>query len=130
MPESKEDKSLGELFGELASETSTLVRQEVQLAKMEIMGHVTAGVSGVAFLVIAGSLAFAGFLALVASAILALSLILAPWLAALLIGLALLLVGGILMLLAVPRLKKVAEPPKQTIETLKEDAQWMKEQTK
>ena len=129
MSESK-DKSLGELFGELAQETSTLVRQEVQLARTEIMGHVTAGVEGAIFLAIAGSLAFAGFLALVAAAILALSLILAPWLAALLVGLALLLVGGILVLVAVPRLKKVAAPPHQTIETLKEDAQWMKEQTK
>lgn len=128
--ETKEDKSLGELFSELASETSTLVRQEVQLAKTEIMGHVTAGVEGAAFLVVAGSFAFVGFQALVAAAILALSLILAPWLAALLVGLALLIIGGIMVPIALSRLKKLGQPPRQTIESLKEDAQWMKEQTK
>lgn len=128
--EPSQDKSLGELFSELASETSTLVRQEVQLAKTEMMGQVTAGVQGAAFLVAAGSLAFVGFQALVAAAILALSLVLAPWLAALLIGLALLAIGGVMVPIALSRLKKLGQPPRQTIETLKEDAQWMKEQTK
>ncbi len=130
MPDIKNDKSIGELFTDLTQGVSTLVRQEVQLAKTEISEHISAGVKGIGFLIVAGCLAFVGFQALVAAAILGLSLVVAPWLAAMIVAVALLLVAGVLVPSALSGLKKMAAPPKKTIETLKEDAQWIKQQTK
>ena len=130
MPETKNDKSIGELFTDLTQGVSTLVRQEVQLAKTEISEHISAGVKGIAFLIIAGCLAFVGFQALVAAAILGLSLVVAPWLAALIVAVILLLLAGVLLPGAIRGLKKIAAQPEKTIATLKEDAQWIKQQKK
>jgi predicted phage tail protein len=124
------EKSIGELFTDLTQGVSTLVRQEVQLAKTEISEHISAGVKGIGFLVVAGCLAFVGFQVLVAAAVLGLSLILNAWLAALIVSLALLLIAGVLLPMALNGLKKMTAPPEKTIETLKEDAQWIKQQTK
>jgi predicted phage tail protein len=124
------EKSIGELFTDLTQGVSTLVRQEVQLAKTEISEHISAGVKGIGFLVVAGCLAFVGFQVLVAAAVLGLSLILDAWLAALIVSLALLLIAGVLLPMALNGLKKMTAPPEKTIETLKEDAQWIKQQTK
>lgn len=122
-------KSLGELIGDLTRDLSKLVRQEVQLARVEITGKITGMVKGAALLVVAGVFAFAAFLALVAAGILALSLVLAPWLAALVVAVGLLVVAGILGLVGVKNAKKIADPvPHETVETLKEDAQWIKQQ--
>lgn len=128
MLQSKEDKSLGELFTELAQETRTLVRQEVQLAKVELTQKAsTFGKSAVA-LVVAGTLGFVGFQALVAAAILALGQFMAWWLAALLVGGALAAVAGVLLMRGLAAIKSEGLAPRQTVETLKEDAQWAKEQ--
>ena len=124
------DKSISELLSDLTQGVSTLVRQEVQLAKTEITGHISAGVKGITFLVVAGCLAFVGFQTLVAATILGLTLVLDAWLAALLVGLALLLVAGVLLPIALKGVKQATAPPEKTIETLKEDAQWIKQQTK
>jgi hypothetical protein len=129
MSQSQDEKSLGELVADLAQGTSTLVRQEVQLAKTEITQHISAGIKGIIFLIVAAGFGFVAFLTLVTAAVLALSLILAPWLAALLVGL-LLLIAGVLIPSALGNLKKLGEPPQQTLETIKEDAQWIKQQTK
>lgn len=128
MPDVKNDKSIGELFTDLTQGVSTLVRQEVQLAKTEISEHISAGVKGIAFLVVAGLFALVGFQALVAAAILGLSLVVASWLAALIVAAVLLVVAGVLLPSALSGLKKIAAPPEKTIETLKEDAQWIKQQ--
>lgn len=124
------EKSISELFADLTQGTSTLVRKEVQLAKTEITEHISAGVKGIGFLVVAGGLAFGAFQALVAAAILGLTLVVAPWLAALIVALVLLVAAGVLIPMAMAGLKELTSPPEQTIETLKEDAQWAKQQTK
>ena len=129
MPEeTKDSRSLGELFGELARESSTLIRQEVQLAKAEMTHKATTFGKSLAFVVVAGCLAFVGFQALVASAILALAQVLAPWLAALVIGSVLAAVAGILMIKALAAMKNEGVAPSQTVETIKEDVQWAKKQ--
>ncbi|HEX8464219.1 MAG TPA: phage holin family protein [Abditibacterium sp.] len=129
MTSSPKEKSLGELLGDLARETGTLVRQEVQLAKVETTEKIGAALRGSILLVVAGVLGFAGFLALIATAILALSQVVAPWLAALIVSGVLLVVAGICAVLGLSRVKKGADiVPHQTVETLKDDARWAKEQ--
>ena len=131
MQQHKEDRSLGELFTELSRETSTLVRQEVQLAKAEMTQKASQVGKDVGFLAVGGAVAYAGFLAIIAAVILALVAVgLAGWLSALLVGLVVAGIGGFLIWKGLNALKQEDLVPRQTIETLKEDKEWAKEQTK
>ncbi len=129
MQTGRDDRSLGELFAELAQETSTLVRQEVELARVEL-GQKAAGVGrAVASLVLGGAVAYAGFLAIMAAVIVALANAGLPWwLSALLVGVVVAGVGYALVARARAALERVELVPRRTVETLKEDREWAKEQ--
>lgn len=128
MPEQREDRSLGELFAELASETSTLVRQEVALAKSELTQKATRVGRQIGFLVIGGAIAYAAFLAVMSAVIIGLAQLIPAWVAALVVGVAVAVIACWLILRALHALRETDLSPRQTIETLKEDAQWMKDQ--
>ncbi len=125
---SRDSRSLGELFGDLGRNTSNLVRQEVQLAKTEMLQKAATFGKSAAFFVVAGVFAFVGFEALIACAILALSNVLSAWLAALIVAVALFVLGGILVMLAIGAIKKEGVAPTETIESLQKNAQWAKEE--
>jgi uncharacterized membrane protein YqjE len=129
-PRPAKDRSTVELIRDIATDTSTLVRQQIELAKQELMEAVTAR------LVAAGALAAAGlfgFLFLVFAALAgaaALSLVVPAWAAAL-------IVAGAFLVLAVPAvlfgLRKVKQPPlkpEETVRTVKEDVEWARAQLK
>ncbi len=128
MVEVKNDRSIGELFAELAGETSTLVRQEVALAKTELTQKATRAGKQIGFLVIGGAIAYAALLALMAAAIIGLAEVIPAWGAALLVGAVSAAVAAWLITKALHALRETELTPRQTIETLKEDAQWMKDQ--
>ncbi|GIV96895.1 MAG: hypothetical protein KatS3mg057_1552 [Herpetosiphonaceae bacterium] len=130
MEKQREDRSLGELFGELSREMTTLVREEVELAKAEMSQKVSRIGMQIGYIAAGGALAYAGLLAIVAAAIVALALILPLWLSALLIGLLLAGVGYYLYQRGMSTLKQTELTPRKTIETLKEDKEWAKEQMK
>jgi len=134
----KEERSLGDLFSELSKETSTLLRQEVTLAQVEITQKATIVGKQVGSLVVGGAVGYAALLIILAALVIGLSqllssifdwtLITSAWVAALLVGL---IIGGIafsLITSALATLKKTDLTPKQTIESIKEDAQWIKNQ--
>ena len=123
----KQERSLGELFSELAGETSTLVRQEVALAKAELTQKAAYVGRNVGLLVVGGAFVFAAFLALMAAAVIGLSNAMPWWAAALVVGVVVGIVGGALLFKAAYALKETDVTPRQTVETLKEDAQWVKE---
>lgn len=123
-----DNRSLGDLFAELTSETTTLVRQEVQLAKTE-MSHKAAEVGkDVGFLAAGGAVLYAGFLALVATVIIILAYAMPWWLAALIVSVVVLAIGGLLVYRGLENLKKTSLAPTETIDSLKEDATWTKDQ--
>lgn len=124
----RQERSLGELFSELSQETSTLIRQEVQLAKVEITRTATKAGKEVAFMAAGGFIAYAGFLALIAAAILGVAEFLPLWLSALLIGVIVAGVGYLLLQKGMNGLKEINPAPRRTIETLKEDKEWLKQQ--
>ena len=126
----KDDRSLGELFSELAQETSTLVRQEVDLAKTEMSEKASRVGKDVGFLAAGGAVAYAGLLAILAAVIVVLDTFLPLWLAALLVGLVMVGAGYFLVKKGLDALKQENIAPQQTIETLKEDGQWIKDQTR
>ena len=124
-----DERSLGELFGDLARETSTLVRQEVQLAKIEMTQKATAVGKDIGFLAVGGLIAYAGLLALIATIVIILGMAGLPWwLAALIVTVVVLAIGGMLVQRGLSALKQQSMAPEQTIQTLKEDRQWAKEQ--
>jgi uncharacterized membrane protein YqjE len=125
----RDERSLGELFSDLARETSTLVRQEVQLAKTEMTQKATAVGKDIGFLAVGGAVAYAGLLALIATIIIILGMAGLPWwLAALIVTVVVLAIGGFLVQRGLTALKHETMAPEQTIQTLKEDRQWAKEQ--
>ncbi len=127
----KEDRSLGELFSQLSQETTTLVHQEVELAKTELTHKAARLGKDVGFLVAGGAVGYAGLLALIATIVLALGQAGMPWwLSALVVSLIVAGIGGALVWKGLNNLKRERITPEETIETLKEDAAWAKEQTK
>ena len=126
---SKDDRSLGELFSALARDTSTLVRQEVQLAKTEMGQKATRVGKDVGFLAAGGAVAYAGLLAILAGIIVLLGQVIPMWLSALLVGLVVAGVGFFLVRKGLDALKQEDLAPRETIQTLKEDKEWAKDQT-
>lgn len=126
----RDDRTLGELFSELAQETSTLVRQEVDLAKTEMGQKASRVGKDVGFLAAGGMVAYAGLLAILAAIIVVLDTFLPLWLAALVVGLVVAAVGYFLIKKGLDALKQEDVAPRQTMETLKEDGQWIKDQTR
>jgi len=120
--------TLGALFSELARETGTLVKQEVQLAKSEMVAKSKVAAGGIAWTVAGGALAMLGGLALMTAIIAALALVMPVWLAALITGTVVAGIGATMAMHGVHALKHLDPVPRQTIQTLKEDRQWISEQ--
>ncbi len=121
-----EERTLGQLVADATNEMSAIVRAEIALAKAELRADVKNGA-------LAGGLfGAAGYLALLASIVLVIAagygLVaagLSPWLAFLILGIALLLVAGILALVGRSRVSKVG-PPERTIRSTKETIEAIK----
>ena len=125
----RDDRSLGELFSELAQETSTLVRQEVALAKTEVTHKASRAGRHIGVLAAGGAVAYAGLLAIVGAIIALLNAVMPLWVAALIVGIVVLVVGYVLVRRALDALKREDFAPRETIQTLKEDQEWAKDQT-
>jgi uncharacterized membrane protein YqjE len=123
------ERSLGELVGNLSSQTSTLVRQEIELAKAELSQKGKVAGKGVGLL--AGGAVF-GLLALgalTAGLIALLDKAMATWVAALIVMALWAIVALVLAKAGQSALKRATPPAPQTIETVKEDVQWAKHPT-
>jgi len=125
-----ENKPLGDLFGDLATEMSNLVRQEVALARVEISQKAKYAGRNVGYLVVGGAVAYAALLALLAAIIMLLDRVMPAWGAALLVGLVVAAISWILIGKAMSALQQMEVTPRETVETLKEDAAWVKQQIK
>ena len=129
MQEGRDDRSLGELFSELAQETTTLVRQEVNLATTEMTQKASTAGRHIGVLAAGGAVAYAGLLAILAGVIVLLNNVMPLWLSALLVGIVVSVVGYVLVRRALDALKREDFAPRETMETLKEDQEWAKDQT-
>ena len=127
---SLENRPLGDLFGDLASDMSNLLRQEVALAKVEVAQKAKYVGRNVGYLVVGGAVAYAALLAIIAGIIMLLAKVLPNWGATLLVGAVVAGVGWLLIGKALAALQQADLTPRETVETLKEDATWMKEQIK
>src|SRR5438105_667818 len=118
------DKSIPELMRQLADETTTLVKQELDLAKAEVTQKGKEAGLGIGMFGAAGIIALFAVGALTACFIAALALAMQVWLAALIVAVVYGAIAGVIALVGKARLKRGMPPkPDQTMETLKEDVQ-------
>jgi len=124
-----EERPLGSLFGELASEIGTLVRQEIALAKIELSENVSHVGKDVAYVAAGGAVLYAGLLALIATLIVGVGLAIGSLLAgAAIVTIVVLALGYFLLRQGLANLKKHDLAPRQSIETLSQNVNWAKEQ--
>lgn len=134
MPAVQEDRSIGQLLKELRDETTTLLRQEVDLAKTEMGEKASRVGSNLGSLALGGGVAFLGALALLAAVVYGLTSLLdqfmsvgvAIWLAPLIVGLVLAAVGYSLVNKALATLRQESLTPRRTTQTLQENKEWLK----
>ena len=122
------EPSLGELFSELSTNMGELVRQEIQLAKVETQETIGNAAKSVIMMVVGGVVAYAGFIVLLFAAAAVLSLVMDLWLAHVIVGALVIIVGVLLLVSARSVLTELSIIPTKTIETVKNDAEWAKEQ--
>ncbi len=124
----RSDESVGQLVSQLTETVSHLVRDEVQLAKMDLAEKGKKAGTGIGMFSVAGLLAFFGIGALITTAILALSLALDAWLAALIVGVVLIAVAVVVGLLGRKEVQQAAPPvPQAAVDSVKQDVAAAKE---
>jgi len=130
MPALREDRSIGELFGQLSQDMTLLFRQELQLARVEMSEKISQLTGNLVSIVAGGFVAYVGALALVAALILGLHDLaeISPWVSALIVGAIFAVAGYVMLNRGLKELKRVDLSPRRTVETLKDDVQWAKEQ--
>jgi hypothetical protein len=123
--------STGELVKQVAEQVSTLVRDELKLAQLEMTRKGKQAGTGIGMMGGGGLIALYGAGCLIASAIIAISRVLAPWLAALSVGVVLLAVAGIAAVVGKGRLAKAAPPlPKEAVNSVKTDVEEIRERVR
>jgi hypothetical protein len=123
------ETSIGDLIGNISNDLSTLFRQEVELAKAEVKQEATKAGKAAGML---GGAGFAGYLAVVLlsfALVFGLSNVMDPGWAALIVAVIWAAIGGVLYSTGRKRLKTVDPVPHRTVDTIKEDAQWLKNPT-
>jgi len=123
--------STGALVSQLSEEISTLIRDELRLGQTELAAKAKRGGTGLGLFGAAGILALFGLGVLIATAILALALVIDAWLAALIVGVALLVIAGVTALVGRRQVSEATPPlPTQTIDSVKEDVNVLKKRGK
>ncbi|MEU8418102.1 phage holin family protein [Amycolatopsis japonica] len=123
-----EERSVGELVSDLSDEVKHLVRDEMRLAVFELQGKgkkmgVGAGLFGAA-----GIFALFGLATLITAVVLALALVMPAWLAAVVTGAALLLIGGLSALVGKKEVTSATPPvPEEAIEGVRDDVDTVKQ---
>jgi uncharacterized membrane protein YqjE len=123
-------RSVPEILEDIASNLTQIVRAEFRLAKTELKEGAEKVAGPGATLGAGVALAFYGLGFLLLAAVYALSLIMAAWLATLIVGGVLTVAAGILLSVGATKLQRVHLTPDKTIRTLEEDVQWAKQQIK
>ncbi len=131
-PPAATDRSLGDLLSELSTETTTLVKQEVRLAKAEAREEIREASKGLAATAAGGAVAYTGLIALVIGLGWGLGELLAgaEWLGITIAGVVVALIGYVMLKKGLDQLKALSPPLDTTTQTLQEDKQWIKEETR
>jgi len=124
------EPTLGDLFTSLTSDLTTLVRKEIELARTETMEKVTGVTRNIVMMVAGGLVAYAGLIALIMAAIFLLNKSLSLWVSALIVVIVVIIIGAILLSIGRSSLNNMTVVPEKTVESMKENTEWAKEQVK
>ena len=127
--EDPRERPIGELVKDLSSQTSTLVRKEIELARAELQQQGKVAGKGVGMLVGGAVFGLLALIALTAMLIAVLDTAMDTWLAALIVTVLWVIFAAVLAKAGQSALKRVTPPAPQTVETVKEDIQWAKNPT-
>jgi len=137
MPELRQERSIGELFGQLSQDMTLLVRQEVQLARTEMTDKISRVAANLVSIGAGGFVAYMGGLALMAALILAIRDLASDQLRSLAgtEGATYPIIGYVMLQRGLKELKSAELAPRRTVEniredvqSIKDDVQWAKEQ--
>lgn len=127
--EAERRESIGDLLKELAYQSAGLVRDEVALARQEISEKLKSFKSAVLLIAIGALLGLIAFLAATAAAIIALSEYVTLLQSALIVAGALALIASVICITGIRMLDKTNMKPEQTLETMEENKEWLKDLT-
>jgi hypothetical protein len=131
MAAQRDERPLGQLFADFSRQLSTLVRKEIDLARTEMTGRARVVARDSAMVGVGGALLYAALLVLLAAVTLLLvSIGLTAWVAALVVAIVVGVIGAVLVQRGRAGIEHADFTPRQTIETLREDADWAKERVK
>jgi hypothetical protein len=123
----REYQSIPALLRHLTDELLTLFRQEMALATAEISQALTKLASGVASVAAGAAVLYAGFLTLIAAAVLGLAQTMKPWLAGVVVGAVVTLIGIVLFFAGRKTMDAGNLKPRRTVESLREDKEVVKD---
>ena len=125
----RQEASLGDLFADLAEKTGTLIRQEAALVQTELTTKAVSASKNICYLAVGAFVGYTAVLVLVAALVAGLYALNIPvWASALIVGLVFAIVAFVLINSALNALKNTQWAPKESIESIKEDAKWLKNQ--
>ena len=126
----RDERTMGHLFSDVSSGVSELIREEMELAKAELRRGVAKLVRDMVFLAIGAAISLVALLAFLDAAIYGLGEALPLWLSALIVGAVFLVIALVMVMKGINDLRRGDFLPKQTMESLREDARWAKEQVR
>lgn len=128
-PDGPERESTGQLIATATDQLSQLMRQELALARAELTANAKAAGTGVGALGGAGLVALYGLGVLVATAVIALGLVLPLWLSALVVAVVLFAIAGVMAFFGKKKASEATPPAERTIDNVKADIEAVKEGT-
>ncbi|MGB7435100.1 MAG: phage holin family protein [Candidatus Acidiferrum sp.] len=130
MGASPTQRSVADVLQDIVSNLQQIIRSEFRLAKVELSDKASKAAKPVTGLAIGGVVAFYGVGFLLLAAVYALAMAVALWLAALIVGAVLAIIGAILISASRSALKQIDPVPEKTVQTVKETVQTVKETVK
>ena len=125
--QARPERPFAALINALIDDVRRLIRLEFALFKQEMAGNARRFSLGLVAIAVGGVLAFTAWLAIFSAAVIALTIVWPAWLAALVLGAATLMVGGLVLYFGIRRIRARTMVPQRTINTLREDGVWIRE---
>lgn len=123
-------RSLPEVLQDIVGNIQEIIRSEIQLAKTEIKEEATKASTPIKLWIAGAVLGMYALVFILFTIVMAMATVMATWLAALVVGAILSVVSMALVSAGAKRLKHVSKVPERTVETMKENVQWAKNQIK
>ena len=125
-----EERSVSDVFQDILRNLQEMVRSEIRLAKVEIRGEVKQAVSSGVWIAAGGVAATSAWIFLLWTLAYALATRMSMWAATLLVAVVMAAATAALIMSGIRRAKRIRPIPERTVESVKENLEWMKQPTK